>query len=193
MCLHELQMRLPAFPAALADVAATLAQLPAALARVAAASSPVARASAWVCWNACRFGSPAFSRPRLACTPTPTRLSMSRPTPTARPVGFFRRPLARSRSSSVERGEGRPDSDVDVAALYGKPVEPGRAGLELALAGDLDERLGRLRRRLPFLHELGRILEHRTGRRRPPPTARPGTANLRARPAWPPRGRPPLR
>jgi len=44
---------------------------------------------------------------------------------------------------SVARGEDRPDSDVDVAVLYGKPVEPGLAGLKLALAGDLEERLGR--------------------------------------------------
>jgi predicted nucleotidyltransferase len=44
---------------------------------------------------------------------------------------------------SVARGEERPDSDVDVAVLYGKPVEPGLAGLKLALAGDLEERLGR--------------------------------------------------
>jgi predicted nucleotidyltransferase len=38
---------------------------------------------------------------------------------------------------SVARGEGGPDSDVDVAVLYGKPVEAGLAGLKLALAGDL--------------------------------------------------------
>lgn len=44
---------------------------------------------------------------------------------------------------SVARGEDRPDSDVDVAVLYGKPVEPGLAGLKLALAGDLEARLGR--------------------------------------------------
>jgi predicted nucleotidyltransferase len=44
---------------------------------------------------------------------------------------------------SVARGEGRADSDVDVAVLYGKPVEPGLAGLKLALAGDIEERLGR--------------------------------------------------
>jgi predicted nucleotidyltransferase len=44
---------------------------------------------------------------------------------------------------SVARGEGRADSDVDVAVLYGKPVDPGLAGLKLALAGDLEERLGR--------------------------------------------------
>ncbi len=43
---------------------------------------------------------------------------------------------------SVARGEGRADSDVDVAVLYGKPVQPGLAGLKLALAGDLEERLG---------------------------------------------------
>jgi predicted nucleotidyltransferase len=44
---------------------------------------------------------------------------------------------------SVARGEDREDSDVDIAVLYGKPVEPGLAGLKLALAGDLEERLGR--------------------------------------------------
>lgn len=44
---------------------------------------------------------------------------------------------------SVARGDDRPDSDVDLAALYGKPVDPGLAGLKLALAGDLEERLGR--------------------------------------------------
>jgi predicted nucleotidyltransferase len=44
---------------------------------------------------------------------------------------------------SVARGEGRADSDVDVAVLYGKPVDPGLAGFKLALAGDLEERLGR--------------------------------------------------
>jgi predicted nucleotidyltransferase len=44
---------------------------------------------------------------------------------------------------SIARGEGRPNSDVDVAVLYGKPVEAGLAGLKLALAGDLEERLGR--------------------------------------------------
>jgi predicted nucleotidyltransferase len=44
---------------------------------------------------------------------------------------------------SVARGEASADSDVDVAVLYGKPVEPGLAGLKLALAGDLEERLGR--------------------------------------------------
>ena len=44
---------------------------------------------------------------------------------------------------SVARGEDRPDSDVDVAVLYGKPVEAGLAGLKLALAGDLEARLGR--------------------------------------------------
>jgi predicted nucleotidyltransferase len=44
---------------------------------------------------------------------------------------------------SMARGEGRPNSDVDVAVLYGKPVEAGLAGLKLALAGDLEERLGR--------------------------------------------------
>jgi predicted nucleotidyltransferase len=44
---------------------------------------------------------------------------------------------------SVARGEDRPDSDVDVAVLYGKPAEAGLAGLRLALAGDLEARLGR--------------------------------------------------
>jgi predicted nucleotidyltransferase len=44
---------------------------------------------------------------------------------------------------SVARGEGGPNSDLDVAVLYGKPVEAGLAGLKLALAGDLEERLGR--------------------------------------------------
>ena len=44
---------------------------------------------------------------------------------------------------SVARGEGGPDSDVDVAVLYGRPVEAGLAGLKLALAGDLETRLGR--------------------------------------------------
>ena len=44
---------------------------------------------------------------------------------------------------SVARGEGGPNSDVDVAVLYGKPVDAGLAGLKLALAGDLEERLGR--------------------------------------------------
>jgi uncharacterized protein len=44
---------------------------------------------------------------------------------------------------SVARGEAGPDSDVDVAVLHGKPVDPGLAGLELGLAGDLEERLGR--------------------------------------------------
>lgn len=44
---------------------------------------------------------------------------------------------------SLARGEGRADSDVDVAVLYGRPVVPGLAGLKLALAGDLEERLGR--------------------------------------------------
>jgi predicted nucleotidyltransferase len=44
---------------------------------------------------------------------------------------------------SLARGEDRADSDVDVAVLYGRPVEPGLAGLKLALAGDLEERLGR--------------------------------------------------
>lgn len=44
---------------------------------------------------------------------------------------------------SVARGQGRADSDVDVAVLYGKPVEPGLAGLRLGLAGDIEERLGR--------------------------------------------------
>lgn len=44
---------------------------------------------------------------------------------------------------SVARGEGRDDSDVDVAVLYGRPVEAGLAGLKLALAGDIEERLGR--------------------------------------------------
>ncbi len=44
---------------------------------------------------------------------------------------------------SVARGEDRADSDVDIAVLYGKPVEPGLPGLKLGLAGDLEERLGR--------------------------------------------------
>jgi predicted nucleotidyltransferase len=44
---------------------------------------------------------------------------------------------------SAARGEARPDSDVDVAVLYGKALEPGLAGLKLALAGDLEARLGR--------------------------------------------------
>ena len=44
---------------------------------------------------------------------------------------------------SLARGEGKADSDVDLAVLYGKAVEPGLAGLKLALAGDLEERLGR--------------------------------------------------
>ena len=44
---------------------------------------------------------------------------------------------------SAARGEDRPDSDVDVAVLYGRPVEPGLAGLKLALAGDLEAHLGR--------------------------------------------------
>jgi predicted nucleotidyltransferase len=44
---------------------------------------------------------------------------------------------------SVARGEAGADSDVDVAVLYGKPVDPGLAGLKLALAGDLEDRLGR--------------------------------------------------
>jgi hypothetical protein len=44
---------------------------------------------------------------------------------------------------SVARGEGGPDSDVDVAVPYGKPVNAGLAGLKLAVAGDLEERLGR--------------------------------------------------
>lgn len=44
---------------------------------------------------------------------------------------------------SLARGDGRADSDVDVAVLYGKPVEPCLAGLKLALAGDIEERLGR--------------------------------------------------
>jgi len=44
---------------------------------------------------------------------------------------------------SLARGEGQADSDVDVAVLYGKPVEPSLAGLKLDLAGDLEERLGR--------------------------------------------------
>ncbi len=44
---------------------------------------------------------------------------------------------------SIARGEDRADSDVDIAVLYGKPVEPGLAGLKLDLAGDLEERLGR--------------------------------------------------
>jgi predicted nucleotidyltransferase len=33
--------------------------------------------------------------------------------------------------------------NVDVAVLYGRPVEAGLAGLKLALAGDLETRLGR--------------------------------------------------
>jgi predicted nucleotidyltransferase len=44
---------------------------------------------------------------------------------------------------SVARGESGPDSDVDVAVLYGRPVDAGLAGLKLALAGDLEARLGR--------------------------------------------------
>ncbi len=44
---------------------------------------------------------------------------------------------------SVARGEGGPDSDVDVAVLYGRPVDSGLAGLKLGLAGDLETRLGR--------------------------------------------------
>jgi predicted nucleotidyltransferase len=44
---------------------------------------------------------------------------------------------------SVARGEASADSDVDVAVLCGKPVDPGLAGLKLALAGDLEARLGR--------------------------------------------------
>jgi uncharacterized protein len=44
---------------------------------------------------------------------------------------------------SIARGDDRPNSDVDIAVLYGKPVEPGLAGLKLSLAGDLEERLGR--------------------------------------------------
>ncbi len=44
---------------------------------------------------------------------------------------------------SMARGEASADSDVDVAVLCGKPVDPGLAGLKLALAGDLEERLGR--------------------------------------------------
>jgi uncharacterized protein len=44
---------------------------------------------------------------------------------------------------SLARGDGRADSDVDVAVLYGKPVAPGMGGLKLDLAGDLEERLGR--------------------------------------------------
>jgi predicted nucleotidyltransferase len=44
---------------------------------------------------------------------------------------------------SFARGEAGVDSDVDVAVLYGKPVDPGLAGLKLALAGDLEEHLGR--------------------------------------------------
>ena len=44
---------------------------------------------------------------------------------------------------SLARGEGGPDSDVDVAVLYGRPVDAGLAGLKLALAGDLETRLGR--------------------------------------------------
>ena len=44
---------------------------------------------------------------------------------------------------SALRDDFRPDSDVDVAVLYGKPEEAGLAGLKLALAGDLEARLGR--------------------------------------------------
>ena len=44
---------------------------------------------------------------------------------------------------SMARGEDGANSDVDVAVLYGKPVEAGLAGLKLALAGDLEARLGR--------------------------------------------------
>ncbi|HJX62520.1 MAG TPA: nucleotidyltransferase domain-containing protein [Polyangia bacterium] len=44
---------------------------------------------------------------------------------------------------SVGRGEGGPNSDVDVAVLYGRRVEAGLAGLKLALAGDLEERISR--------------------------------------------------
>jgi predicted nucleotidyltransferase len=44
---------------------------------------------------------------------------------------------------SVARGDARADSDIDVAVLYGKTVEPGLAGLKLALAGDIEEHLGR--------------------------------------------------
>lgn len=44
---------------------------------------------------------------------------------------------------SVARDQDRADSDVDIAVLYGKPVEPGLAGLKLDLAGDLEEHLGR--------------------------------------------------
>jgi predicted nucleotidyltransferase len=44
---------------------------------------------------------------------------------------------------SVARGEAGPDSDVDVAVLYGRPVNAGLAGLKLGLAGDLEARLGR--------------------------------------------------
>jgi hypothetical protein len=43
----------------------------------------------------------------------------------------------------VARGESGPDSDVDVAALYGKPVDAGLAGLRLDLAGEIEARLGR--------------------------------------------------
>jgi len=44
---------------------------------------------------------------------------------------------------SVARGEAGLDSDMDVAVLYGRSVEPGLAGLKLALAGDLEARVGR--------------------------------------------------
>ena len=44
---------------------------------------------------------------------------------------------------SVARGDDGPDSDADVAVLYGKPVDAGLAGLKLGLAGDLEARLGR--------------------------------------------------
>ena len=44
---------------------------------------------------------------------------------------------------SVGRGEGGPNSDVDVAVLYGRRVEAGLAGLKLALAVDLEERISR--------------------------------------------------
>jgi predicted nucleotidyltransferase len=44
---------------------------------------------------------------------------------------------------SLARGEGGPDSDVDVAVLYGRPVNADLAGLKLGLAGDLEARLGR--------------------------------------------------
>jgi predicted nucleotidyltransferase len=44
---------------------------------------------------------------------------------------------------SVARGNGGPDSDVDVAVLYGRPVDAGLSRLRLGLAGDIEARLGR--------------------------------------------------